>query len=131
MPHDDDEPAAWAAHRAVLAARFAEKTRDEWEQTPGFAGMLCHAGTFAIGSAAHPHLVARETFIDVDGITQPAPAPRFSRTRPERPSPPSLPGDHTHALLREMGFDDDAVAELVNAGVVAQSSSQLNHIEEG
>ncbi len=41
--------------------------------------------------------------------------------RPAAPTPPSLPGDHTHALLREMGFDSDAVTELVDAGVVAQS----------
>ena len=70
----------------------------------------------------HPHLVARKTFTDIDGITQPAPAPRFSRTRPTAPAPPSLPGDHTHALLREMGFDADAITALQDAGVVAQSS---------
>jgi crotonobetainyl-CoA:carnitine CoA-transferase CaiB-like acyl-CoA transferase len=57
----------------------------------------------------------------VDGVTQPAPAPRFSRTVPGPPSSPSLPGDHTDALLREMGFDAGTVAELVDAGVVAQS----------
>jgi len=72
----------------------------------------------------HPHFIARETFVDVDGITQPAPAPRFSRTRPATPSPPSLPGDHTHALLRELGLDSEAVAALVDAGVVAQSDRE-------
>ena len=72
----------------------------------------------------HPHLVARKTFIDVDGITAPAPAPRFSRTQPQAPSSPSLPGNHTHALLRELGLDTDTVAELEDAGVVAQRSSQ-------
>ena len=54
VPHDDDQPAAWAAHRAALAARFAEKTRDEWERLLGVAGMLCDTGTFAVRGAAAP-----------------------------------------------------------------------------
>ncbi len=62
-----------------------------------------------------------ETFIDVDGVTQPAPAPRFSRTRPAAPTPPSLPGDHTHTLLRELGLDLDTITALEHAGVVTQS----------
>jgi alpha-methylacyl-CoA racemase len=120
VPHDD-EPSAWAAHRAVLAARFAERTRDEWEQLLSSPG-CCATPVLSLSEAPrHPHLAARVTFIDVDGITQPAPAPRFSRTRPAMPSSPALPGDHTHALLREMGLDADAVAELIDAGVVAQS----------
>jgi alpha-methylacyl-CoA racemase len=123
VPHDDDQPASWAAHRAMLSHRFAEKSRDEWEQLLNSPG-CCVTPVLSLSEAPrHPHLVARKTFIDVDGITQPAPAPRFSRTRPSAPSPPSLPGDHTHALLREMGFDADAVTALEDAGVVAQSSS--------
>jgi alpha-methylacyl-CoA racemase len=123
VPHDDNQPAAWAAHRTELAARFAEKSRDEWERLLDSPG-CCATPVLSLSEAPrHPHLVARDTFIEVDGITQPAPAPRFSRTRPDAPSSPSLPGDHTHALLREMGFDEHAVAELVDAGVVAQSNS--------
>ncbi len=124
VPHAADEPAAWAAHRETLAARFAEKSRDEWERllsTPG----CCATPVLSLQEAPrHPHLVARQTYIDVDGITQPAPAPRFSRTRPATPSSPSLPGDHTHALLQEMGLDEDAVTALEDAGVVAQSKAQ-------
>ncbi|OBH93775.1 hypothetical protein A5678_05310 [Mycobacterium sp. E2733] len=69
----------------------------------------------------HPHLAARNTFIDIDGIPHPAPAPRFSRTRPATPSSPSLPGDDTRALLPEMGLDTETIAELFDSGVVAQS----------
>ncbi len=123
VPHDDDEPAAWAAHRATLAARFAEKPRAEWERilnTPG----CCATPVLSLAEAPrHPHLVARQTFIDIDGVTQPAPAPRFSRTRPAPPSPPSLPGAHTRGLLRELGLDADAVAALEHAGVVAQATA--------
>jgi alpha-methylacyl-CoA racemase len=119
-PHDDDRPGMWAAHRATLAARFAEKTRDEWEQLLDSPG-CCATPVLSLSEApSHPHLVARETFIDIDGVTQPAPAPRFSRTRPSMPSAPSLPGDHTDAVLREMGLGPGAVAELIDAGVVAQ-----------
>ncbi len=120
VPHDDDRPGLWATHRAALAARFAEKTRDEWEQLLDSPG-CCATPVLSMSEAPrHPHLVARETFIDIDGVIQPAPAPRFSRTRPGMPSAPSLPGDHTDAVLGEIGLTADAVAELVNAGVVAQ-----------
>jgi alpha-methylacyl-CoA racemase len=123
VPQDDDEPTAWVAHRAALAARFAEKSRDEWERLLDSPG-CCATPVLSLSEAPrHPHLVARSTFIAVDGVTQPAPAPRFSRTRPDAPSSPSLPGDHTHTLLGEMGFDEDAVTALADAGVVAQSSS--------
>ncbi|MGD1281746.1 CaiB/BaiF CoA transferase family protein [Mycobacterium seoulense] len=124
VPHDDEAPETWAAHRATLAARFAEKSREQWERlldTPG----CCATPVLSLTEAPrHPHLAARETFIDVDGVTQPAPAPRFSRTRPPVPTSPSLPGDHTRTLLRELGLDADAITALECAGVVAQSGSQ-------
>lgn len=121
VPQDEDAPEEWAAHRAALAARFAEKSREEWERLLGTPG-CCATPVLSLAEAPrHPHLAARETFIDVDGVTQPAPAPRFSRTRPAIPSSPSLPGDHTRTLLREAGLDTKTIATLEDAGVVAQS----------
>ncbi|HTQ16150.1 CaiB/BaiF CoA-transferase family protein [Mycobacterium sp.] len=123
VPQDADRPAAWASHRLALAARFAEKSRDEWAAVLDSPG-CCVTPVLSLSEAPrHPHLTARQTFIDVDGVTQPAPAPRFSRTAPEAPSSPSLPGDHTHALLGELGFDADTITALESAGVVAQSKS--------
>jgi alpha-methylacyl-CoA racemase len=115
----DDTLDAWAAHGATMAARFREKTRDEWEAalvTP----QSCASPVLALAEAPdHPHARARGTFVTVDGVVQPAPAPRFSRTPAPVPDPPSLPGDHTVEILAELGVDSRA---LLEAGVVRQSA---------
>ncbi len=68
---------------------------------------------------AHPHNRARGTFVTVDGVVQPAPAPRFSRTKPEIQGPPRGPGADTDAALYDWGFDAGEVARLRAAGAVA------------
>ncbi|MDH2239915.1 CoA transferase [Pigmentiphaga sp. GD03639] len=75
-----DDPSRWPALRAELAACFARKTRDEWARL--FAGSdACVTPVLSLTeAAAHPHHLARRAFVDVGGIRQPAPAPRFSRT---------------------------------------------------
>jgi alpha-methylacyl-CoA racemase len=83
VSHDADEPAAWESHRAVLAARFREKTRTEWEQQLNPPG-CCAAPVLSLTEA--PQHAARGTFIEIDGVVQPAPAPRFSRTKPATPT---------------------------------------------
>jgi len=124
VPHDEDDPGAWEAHAQTLAARFREKTRDEWESEL-VSPQSCAAPVLSLTEApAHPHNQARGTFVQVDGVVQPAPAPRFSRTPSSRPGSPALPGDHTTAVLTELGLSADAVAELVHDGVVRQSSSE-------
>ena len=60
----------------------------------------------------HPHNVARKTFVDIDGVTQPAPAPRFSRTPSQIQKPPSAHGADTAAVLKDWGFDAAAIAQL-------------------
>lgn len=84
-----DNPAVWPDHKHMLATRIAERTRAEWcrdlEGTDA-----CVSPVLSLAEAPrHPHNVARRTFIDVGGIRQPAPAPRFSRTVPAHPSPPA------------------------------------------
>ncbi|MER6594363.1 CoA transferase, partial [Micromonospora purpureochromogenes] len=67
----------------------------------------------------HPHLRARGTFVEHAGVTQPAPAPRFSATPTSVRRPPPRPGEHTDELLAEAGFDAERVAALRAAGAVA------------
>ncbi|MEO6204160.1 MAG: CoA transferase [Mycobacteriales bacterium] len=69
-------------------------------------------------SEQHPHLVARQTRVTVDGIVQPAPAPRLSRTPLEIGGPPPVPGQHTREVLVDLGLDVDG---LLSAGAVAQA----------
>jgi alpha-methylacyl-CoA racemase len=122
IPQDANDPTAWEAHRAVLAARFREKSRTEWEELLSSRG-CCATPVLSLAEAPrHPHNVARGTFVEIDGVVQPAPAPRFSRTSPPTPTGPSLPGDHTRDVLGGLGMDDKAIAELLASGVARQSS---------
>jgi crotonobetainyl-CoA:carnitine CoA-transferase CaiB-like acyl-CoA transferase len=79
----------WARAKAILAAKFRTRPRDEWAQV--FANTdACVAPVLRWDEASqHPHLAARGTFVEVDGVVQPAPAPRFSRTTPGLPDPPA------------------------------------------
>ncbi|MFB7650901.1 MULTISPECIES: CaiB/BaiF CoA transferase family protein [unclassified Streptomyces] len=96
-----DDPARWPELRAAVADRFASRTRDEW--TSVFADSdACVAPVLTLREAPHhPHLAARSTFTDHDGLTQPAPAPRFSATPTAVRTGPVLPGADTDAVARD------------------------------
>ena len=85
---DQHDRQGWNRMRALFAGRFASQTRDEW--VASFSGLdACVTPVLAYGEAAeHPHLVARQTYVEVGGVVQAAPAPRFSRTPSGPPSPP-------------------------------------------
>ena len=111
----------WPAMKEQVAAAFKSKTRDEWcsimEHTD-----VCFAPVLSIPEAvAHPHNVARKTFVERDGVVQPAPAPRFSRTTADIAGPPPAPGEHTTDALADWGFTPDEVAKLQEAGAVSQA----------
>jgi crotonobetainyl-CoA:carnitine CoA-transferase CaiB-like acyl-CoA transferase len=79
---------SWRPAKAVLAAKFKTRTRDEWSALLE-ASDACVSPVLSFGEAArHPHLQARGTFVEIDGIVQAGPAPRFSRTVPTTPTPP-------------------------------------------
>ena len=95
------DPSTWPALRQRIADGFATRTRDEW--TAVFAGSdACVAPVLGLTEATeHPHLLARGTYVEVGGVTQPAPAPRFSRTPGRLDRPPPVPGQHTAEVLAE------------------------------
>ncbi len=119
LPHQMDR-AHWPEMKSRLTEIFASKTRDEWNEIMEGTD-ICFAPVLTMDEAAqHPHNVERETFIDVAGITQPAPAPRFDRTPGEVQRPPAHPGQHTDEILAEwLGADSSRVATLRDAGTVA------------
>jgi alpha-methylacyl-CoA racemase len=109
----------WPALKERLAAIFRTKTRDEWSELMEGTD-VCFAPVLSIPEAMeHPHNVDRDTFVEVAGIRQPGPAPRFSRTKPEISSPPPHAGQHTDEVLAAAGFDADRVAKLREAGAIA------------
>ncbi len=108
----------WPALKAKLQTLFRTKTRDEWCALMEHSD-VCFAPVLSISEAPkHPHNVARSTFVDVAGVTQPAPAPRFSRTVPVISSPPSHPGQNTVDVLALAGYDASAIEHLRSTGAV-------------
>ena len=116
---DRNDREAWADKRARLAEVFRTKTRDEWDAI--MAGSdVCYAPVLDLEEAPlHPHNVARGSFIEVEGVTQPAPAPRFSRTPGAVARPPAAPGENTDEVLADWGFDTDDIAKLRDVGAVS------------
>ena len=109
----------WPAFKEKLAALFKTKTRDEWCAIMEGSD-ICFAPVLSMDEApAHPHNRARQTFVEVEGVVQPAPAPRFSRTPGEIQRPPSEAGADTEAVLADWGFAADEIGALREAGAIA------------
>jgi alpha-methylacyl-CoA racemase len=108
----------WPEMKRRFAEIFATKTRDEWTAT--FQGTdACAAPVLSPWEAhLHPHNVARETFVEVEGIVQPAPAPRFSRTPAQVSRPPSHPGADTEEALAAWGVGTEELAMLRKSGAL-------------
>jgi alpha-methylacyl-CoA racemase len=114
------DPRHWPALKEKVAAVFRSRTRDEWcallEGTDA-----CFAPVLDLDEAPrHPHHVARGTFATVDGITQPAPAPRFSHTPAAPCQPVRAAAADTEALLRELGYGAQEITQLLD-GVAQQA----------
>lgn len=108
----------WPTLRDRLTELFRSKPRDEWCALLE-ARDACFAPVLTMSEAAeHPHITARETVVEFDGVLQPAPAPRFSRTSPELRSPAPKPGEHTDSALADWGFTADELRALHEAGAI-------------
>jgi alpha-methylacyl-CoA racemase len=115
---DPLDQSRWPAQKARFTELFRSKTRDEWCAL--LEGIdACFAPVLdPVEAPAHPHNRARESFLDLRGVLQPAPAPRFSRTPAPEPRPPEHPGDATADALDGWGIARDEVETLRDAGAL-------------
>lgn len=119
------ERSAWPRMRERFAARIRERCRTEW--------LAIFEGTDACVSPVlgpdelpgHPHLSHRGTYVELEGVLQPAPAPRFGTTPLDPPTPARAPGADSLALLRALGRTTEDIDELIGAGVVGAQTKPL------
>ncbi|CAI8856386.1 CaiB/BaiF CoA transferase family protein [Pseudomonas sp. IT-P294] len=116
LPGQHDR-AGWPALREAFSAAFRTRTRDQWAEA--FEGSdACVAPVLGFAEASeHPHSRARGSFIEVDGVVQPVPAPRFLGTPSAQPRPAPQRGEHGHNALRDWGFDAVAIERLRELGL--------------
>lgn len=117
LPGQYDQ-SGWPVLRERFATAFSQRSRDDW--AAAFAGSdACVAPVLGFGEAAdHPHNVARGVFVDVGGLVQPAPAPRYGRSAAGPPQPPPRPGADTDGVLAGLGCGPDEIADLRARGIV-------------
>ena len=112
------DEAAWPAKREKLNQLFKTRTRQQWcdimEGTD-----VCFAPVLGLKEApTHPHNIDRKTFVELEGVVQPAPAPRFSRTQGEIQGPAAMAGEHTREVLSAWNFTDQEIGELQASGAI-------------
>ena len=111
----------WPDNRAKLAEVFKTKTREEWVELMEDSD-VCFGSVLTMSEAMeHHHNVARETFVEIDGYKQPAPAPRFSETPTKVTMGASSAGQHTRDTLKAWGFSNEEIAHLEDSGAVKQA----------
>ena len=118
MPPQHDAT-RWPESKQIIADRIAKKSRDEWDVI--FDGSdACYAPVLQPTEASvHEHNVHRGTFVNVAGVDQPAPAPRFSRTPASTPTPPAHAGQHTDVALERWGFSSEELSALREGEAIA------------
>ena len=120
LPHQQDQ-SAWPDFKVKLESIFRTRTRDEWCEIMEGTD-VCFAPVLSLSeSVSHPHNKARDTFVEIDGVTQPAPAPRFSRTPAQVSSPPCRPGQHSREALLDWGFTETDITTLEGSHAIAQT----------
>merc|ERR1712012_137935 len=118
-PKLQHKKANWPAAKAHVEKVFKTKTRDEWCAIMEYSD-ICFAPVLTMSEAfEHPHAKARDAYLNIGGVIQPAPAPRFSHTPAAVPATPPEVGADTAQVLKELGVDAEA---LLKAGVVVDRS---------
>jgi alpha-methylacyl-CoA racemase len=117
---DQSDRSSWPVNRETLTQVFKTKTRAEWTELMEDSD-ICFGQVLSMGEAMeHPHNVARGTFIEVDGIKQPGPAPKFQRTPSKVPMGVAYAGEHSKEGLKDWGYSEAEVAKLEAAGAIKQ-----------
>ena len=110
--------AQWSQLKEKLTILFKTKTRDAWCEIMEGSD-VCFAPVLSMSEAPdHPHNKQRNTFIENEGVLQPAPAPRFSRTEPEIKNPPPTPGQDTQRVLIDFGFTEQEIESLKSSKTI-------------
>ena len=115
---DRDDRSMWPRLAQALGDVIRTRTQDEWSQLLQGTD-VCFAPVLSVDEAPeHPHMKARQVFVESHGVVQPAPAPRFGRSKPALTLPPPLPGQHSRELLHELGYAPAQIEDLFARGVV-------------
>jgi alpha-methylacyl-CoA racemase len=115
--------------RAKLEEIFKTRSRNEWCKLLENSD-ACFAPVLTMAEAPHhPHNIARQSFIEIDGVMQPAPTPRFSRTPAGRPTPPREPGQGARTALADWGIEAQRIGSLFACGAVAEPIAQKEPAE--
>lgn len=116
---DQNDKSHWPEMKKVFAEAIRTRTRDDWVARA--EGRGCVSAMLEVEESwQDPHNVARGTFVDVAGITQPSPQPKFSRTVAQVDGPPAAPGEHTLEALAAWGLPADRIATWARSGAIAQ-----------
>ncbi len=118
LPGRQDDEAAWPALKQVFAARFLTRTRDEWVAASTGRNACLHPVLTTEEATQSEHARARRSFTEVDGVPQPSPAPRFSRTPATVTASPPLPGQHSEEVLTNWGTPKRRIAKWLGSGAV-------------
>jgi alpha-methylacyl-CoA racemase len=115
---DQHDKESWPRMKALFAEIFRTRTRDEW-CAAAEGRELCLSPVLSLGEAPlHPQQKARNNFVEVDGLLQPAPAPRFSRTPAAVRGGVARPGEHSAEILDELGFSEAERASFRASGAI-------------
>ena len=122
--HGLEDRSRWPWMSERLAEIFRTRTREEWRRLLEGSD-VCFAPVLDMGEAPeHPHNRERQTFVEVEGVVQPAPAPRFSRTPSRIQRPPAKPGEHTRDALKDWGFSETELDRLRGEGVIGRRRAE-------
>jgi alpha-methylacyl-CoA racemase len=121
---DQHDQTRWPEMKQRFAEIIHTRTRDDWITAAGPYD-ACVAAVLDVDEIEHdPHLTARESFVRRDGLLQPAPAPRFSRTPARLGHQPPLPGEHTREGLADWGLSSERIDALLGSGAIGRAAME-------